>query len=95
MDGYYHKMYPQLSDLLAPLTALTGTCKFQWTPECTEAFKQMKALLTSEMMLAYPNHNLPFNIETNASDYQLGAVIKQNGLPVAYYLCKINSAQCN
>jgi len=95
MVGYYREMYPTLSDLLTPLTALTGTRKFQWTPECTEAFKQMKALLVSETMLAYPNHNLPFDIETDASDYQLGAVIKQEGRPVAYYSRKLNSAQRN
>jgi hypothetical protein len=95
MIGYYREMYPHLSDLLSPLTALTGTRTFQWSPECSKAFSAMKALLTTETMLAYPNHNLPFHIETDASDYQLGAVIKQNGQPVAYYSRKLNSAQRN
>ena len=36
-----------------------------------------------------------YNIETNARDYQLGSVIKHAGDPVAYYSCKLNSAQNN
>jgi hypothetical protein len=46
-------------------------------------------------LLAYPDHNKAFDIETDASDYQLGAIIKQEGRPVAYYTCKLNLAQKN
>ena len=42
-----------------------------------------------------PSYNLPFKIETNASNYQLGAVLKQKGSPVTYYSQKLNKAQQN
>lgn len=35
-------------------------------------------------MLALPNFNEPFVVETNASDYGIGAVLQQQGHPLAY-----------
>ena len=92
--NYYRDMWPKRAEILAPLTELTGK-KFEWNEECEQAFKRMKSMIATDALLRYPDPNLDYEIETDASDYQLGAVIKQNGIPVAYYSRKLNKAQQN
>jgi RNase H-like domain found in reverse transcriptase len=55
----------------------------------------MKTIVAREVLLAYPNFLLPFEIHTDASHLQLGAVILQQGKPVAFYTKsrKLNPAQ--
>ena len=103
--GYYADLWPRWSHTLAPLTALKHLPKGAklgklWTPECDRAFQEMKSIVAADCLMAYPNHNKPFYIYTDASDYQMGAVIMQydnNNIlrPFAYFSRKLNSAQRN
>ena len=96
MINYYRDMWIRRSEILAPLTKLcsTGT-KFEWGPEQQKSFELIKKIVSQEVMLAYPNFSEVFEIHTDASDYQLGSVISQNGKPIAFYSRKLNPAQRN
>jgi RNase H-like domain found in reverse transcriptase len=89
-------MFPKRSHILAPLTAMVGgKGPLKWTDECQHMFAQMKATMAHDAFLRYPDHNKPFHIYCDAIDLQLGAVITQEGAPVAFYSCKLNRAQHN
>src|SRR5687767_15181253 len=53
----------------------------------------MKRVMFREVLLAYPILNEVFDIHTDASLYQLGACISQNGKPIAFYSRTLNPAQ--
>jgi hypothetical protein len=58
-----------------------------------KAFNKMNLLMASNALAAYPDHNKWFNIYTDASDFQLGACIIQEGMLVAYFSCKLTKPQ--
>jgi hypothetical protein len=96
MVNYYRDMWKRRSHILAPLTALCGkTVTWKWTKECTEAFESIKRSMARETLLNFPDFNKEFHIYTDASDYQLGAVIMQDDKPLAFYSRKLNKAQKN
>ena len=51
--------------------------------------------MAQDVLLAYPDFNLPFDIHTDASDFQLGAVISQNGKPIVFYSHRLSISQRN
>jgi len=51
--------------------------------------------MARQVLLHLPDFPKPFDVFTDASDYQLGGVIVQDNFPVAFYSRKLNSAQRN
>ena len=92
--NYYRDMWIRRSHILAPLAALTSDgVKWDWKEEHSKAFNDMKNVIAKEVMLSYPDFNKPFVIHTDASHYQLGAVISQDNKPIAFYSRKLIPAQ--
>jgi hypothetical protein len=84
--NYYRDMWVRRSHILAPLMISTSKkAKWQWTNEEQKAFEEVKKVIARDVLLAYPDFMLPFDIHTDASHTQLGSVISQKGKPIAFY----------
>ena len=89
-------MWQNRSELLTPLTALTSkNIIYDWKDEHQKCFDAIKRVIERELLLAYPDFNDLFEINTDDSKLQIGAVIFQKGNPIALYSRKMNSAQQN
>ena len=91
-------MWPSRAHVLKRLMDQAGLkkgVKLVWTDEMQTAFDKMCLLIAADALVAYPGHNKRFDINTDSSDYQLGACIVQEGHPVAYFSRKLSKAQRN
>ena len=52
--------------------------KFHWTHDCDEAFTTLRDRLTAYPILAYPDFRRPFRVQTDASNWAVGAVLSQD-----------------
>jgi len=78
LSGYYRRFIKNFSVIAAPLYGLTRKDgKFKWTQECQAAFDELKSRLVNEPVLALPSDEGTYVLDTNASDFGLGAVLSQ------------------
>ena len=66
-----------------------------WKDEHQKCFYDIKRVIGREVLLAYPDFNAPFEIHTDASKLQIGAVKSQKVNPITFYSQKMNSARQN
>ena len=70
---YWRKFIANFSFIASPLHALTRVYKvFQWEGKEQKAFNTLKEKIITTLVLALPDLQQPFEIETNASGYAMG-----------------------
>ena len=74
---------------------MSSTTKWEWKGNHQLAFDKTKEVLSKKVLPTYPDFNKPFDVHTDASDTKLGAVIKQDKIPIVFYSRKIDRAQLN
>ncbi len=95
---YYCDMWPSHAHILKLLTdqsSLKKKAPIKWTDEMQKVLAKMCLLMAAHALAAYPDHNKLFGVYTDASDFQLGTCIIQEGRPVAYFSCKLTKSQQN
>lgn len=85
LAGYYRRFVKNFGLLAKPLTELLKKGQiFAWTTITEQAFQALKDALTSAPVLALPDFSKPFVVETDALEKGIGAVLQQEGHPIAY-----------
>ena len=96
MASWYKKFITHFAEIIEPLNRFLKKNK-KWGTEQIEAFEKIKEHLTSAPILTCPDFSQPFQLETDASDNGLGAVLTQtiNGTNhvIAYASRNLNSAE--
>ena len=107
MVQYNRDLWAKRSEMLAPLTNLVGECghtkttkaskskkkPWHWDEVHQKAFDNVKATIARDMSLTYHDYFQGFEIYTDGSKTQLGAVITQNNRPLAFFSRKLTAAQ--
>lgn len=76
--NFYSKFSAKHANLIEPLLGLTKKgAKWHWGPREQEAFERVKSNFIDTVMLAYPDFNKPFFINTDASFVAVGGELFQ------------------
>ncbi|GFT62174.1 retrovirus-related Pol polyprotein from transposon 412 [Trichonephila clavipes] len=86
---YYRKFVKTFSTIARSLHKLTeAKQKFIWMVDCNNAFNKLKDALTSAPILAYPEIEKQFILDTDARHESIGAVLSQEIDGTARYIVK-------
>ena len=85
MTGYYRHFVQHYGSIAALLTQLLKLGSFKWNEGAQEAFEKLQRAMMILPILALPDFNAPFEVETDALGYGVGTVLMQNKRPIAFY----------
>ena len=78
LASYYRRFIDKFAEIAAPLYRMQDkNSKFQWNKQCRSAFQSLKQNLSSAPVLAFPNPQDTFILDTDAGDVGIGGVLSQ------------------
>lgn len=101
LANFYRNFVPGFAQICRPLyDAANAKTAFVLTRAVMDAWQSLKTTIASNLVVRHFDPTLPCTIETDASDYALGAVLSQHDdvdgtRPVAFASRKMTSAELN
>jgi len=96
LASFYRRFVPHFSTIASPLNELAKKdTPFVWGDRQQQAFDEIKDTLTQAPVLALPNFEKTFELECDAFGVGIGAVLLQEGHPIAYFSEKLNGPSLN
>ena len=100
MAGWYRRFIPNYATVVSPLTCLQKKKqRWMWREEQQQAFEQVRRCLSETPVLACPNFEIPFVLQTDASNTGLGAVLSQvvegNECVISHVSRTLSEAECH
>jgi hypothetical protein len=84
LTGYYRKFVHHYGKISKPLTDLLKKNAFHWTPVVEKDFTYLKPTMCTTPILAAPDFNKTFVVESYASGTGIGVVLTQDGQPLEF-----------
>ncbi|GJV87957.1 putative mitochondrial protein [Tanacetum coccineum] len=75
LTGYYRRFIKDYANINQPLVALTNKDAFKWNPSAELDYRKLKKDMVQAPVLALPNFDQEFVVETDASGKGIGAVL--------------------
>ena len=93
LASFYRRFVRNFSAVTAPLTDCMRGTSFTWTEAAGLSFQTIKDCLITAPILALPDFAIIFELHCDASKTGIGAVLSQQGRPVAFYSEKITGSR--
>jgi hypothetical protein len=100
--NFYRKFIENYSKITKPMTKLISKdTPFQWTDDANNSFNELKTKFASAPLLAHPNLEQPYFLETDASNFAISGILSQYDSanikphPVAFHSRQLLPAEIN
>ena len=92
--GFFSYCSPWIKHYSEKIRPLTTTSIFPLSTKAVKVFEGLKEDIAKSVVCA-ADEDTTFEVETDASDFAIGATLNQNGRPVAYFSCMLHGPEIN